>query len=46
MLEERASNPAGWAERRSAAMREASRFSWAVYADACAAVYRELASIR
>jgi glycosyltransferase involved in cell wall biosynthesis len=43
MLRERADHPARWAERRAAAVRRASRFSWAAYADRCAALYREIA---
>jgi hypothetical protein len=43
MLRERAEHPARWAERRTAAVRRASRFSWAAYADRCAALYREIA---
>jgi glycosyltransferase involved in cell wall biosynthesis len=43
MLRERAANPERWAARRSAAIRQASRFSWTTYADRCAALYRELA---
>jgi glycosyltransferase involved in cell wall biosynthesis len=42
MLRERAEHPARWAERRAAAVRQASRFSWAAYADRCAALYREI----
>ena len=43
MLREKAEYPARWAERRAAAVRQASRFSWATYADRCAALYREIA---
>jgi hypothetical protein len=43
MLRERADHPARWAERRAAAVRRASRFSWAAYADRCATLYREIA---
>ena len=43
MLSERTGNPERWAERRAAALRQASRFSWAAYADRCAALYREIA---
>ena len=43
MLRERAANPERWAERRAEAIRQASRFSWAAYADRCAALYREIA---
>lgn len=43
MLLERSAEPARWAERRAAAIRQASHFSWAAYADRCAAVYREIA---
>jgi glycosyltransferase involved in cell wall biosynthesis len=43
MLSERAANPERWAARRAAAIRQASRFSWATYADRCAALYREIA---
>ncbi|HVA84580.1 MAG TPA: glycosyltransferase family 1 protein [Candidatus Binataceae bacterium] len=43
MLRERAANPERWAERRTGAIRQASRFSWAAYADRCAALYREIA---
>lgn len=42
-LHERAANPARWAERRAEAVRQASRFSWAAYADRSAALYREIA---
>lgn len=42
MLSERARQPARWAERRAAGIRGAARFSWAEYADRCAALYREL----
>jgi glycosyltransferase involved in cell wall biosynthesis len=44
MLHERATNPERWAERRAEAIRQASRFSWAAYADRCAALYREIAA--
>ena len=44
MLHERAANPERWAARRDVAIRQASRFSWATYADRCAALYREVAS--
>ena len=44
MLRERAGNPARWAERRAAAIRQASHFSWTAYADRCAALYREIAA--
>ncbi|HVA39795.1 MAG TPA: glycosyltransferase family 1 protein [Candidatus Binataceae bacterium] len=43
MLRERAGDPARWAARRAAAIRRASHFSWAAYADRCAALYREIA---
>jgi len=43
MLLERSTEPARWAERRAAAIRQAAHFSWAEYADQCAAVYREIA---
>jgi len=43
MLRERAANPGRWAERRAAAVRQASRFSWAAYAGRCAALYSEIA---
>jgi glycosyltransferase involved in cell wall biosynthesis len=43
MLRERAGDPARWAARRAAATRQAARFSWAAYADRCAALYREIA---
>ena len=43
MLRERAGNPEQWAKRRADAIRRASRFSWAAYADRCAALYREIA---
>jgi glycosyltransferase involved in cell wall biosynthesis len=43
MLHERTDHPQRWAERRAAALRQASRFSWAAYADRCAALYREIA---
>jgi glycosyltransferase involved in cell wall biosynthesis len=43
MLRERTDDPERWAERRAAALRQASRFSWAAYADRCAALYREIA---
>ena len=43
MLRERAGNPARWSERRAGALRRASHFSWAAYADRCAALYREIA---
>jgi glycosyltransferase involved in cell wall biosynthesis len=43
LLSERAKHPARWAERRAAAVRRASHFSWAAYADRCAALYREIA---
>lgn len=43
MLRERAANPERWARRRADAIRQASRFSWAAYADRCAALYREIA---
>lgn len=45
-LNERASNPARWAEQRAEAIRQGSRFSWAAYADSCAALYRELANLQ
>jgi glycosyltransferase involved in cell wall biosynthesis len=44
MLNERAANSAAWAERCAEAISQASRFSWAAYADACALLYRELAN--
>ena len=44
LLRERAANPERWAARRDVAIRQASRFSWATYADRCAALYREIAS--
>jgi glycosyltransferase involved in cell wall biosynthesis len=44
MLTERAANPERWAARRAAAVSRASHFSWATYADRCAALYREIAS--
>ena len=44
MLHERAANPERWAPRRAAAVSQASHFSWAKYADCCAALYREIAS--
>ena len=44
MLTERAANPERWASRRAAAVSQASHFSWATYADRCAALYREIAS--
>ncbi len=44
LLRERAANPERWAARRDVAIRQASRFSWATYADRCAALYREVAS--
>ena len=44
MLAERAANPERWASRRAAAVSQASHFSWATYADLCAALYREIAS--
>jgi glycosyltransferase involved in cell wall biosynthesis len=43
MLTERAANPERWAARRAAAVSQASRFSWATYADRCAALYSEIA---
>ncbi len=43
MLTERAANPERWAARRAAAVSQASHFSWATYADRCAALYREIA---
>jgi len=42
MLRERSANPERWAARRTAAIRQASHFSWAAYADHCAALYREI----
>lgn len=42
MLLERSANPERWAARRAAAIRQASHFSWAAYADHCAALYREI----
>jgi glycosyltransferase involved in cell wall biosynthesis len=44
MLHERAGEPARWAERRAWGVRRAARFSWAQYADRCAALYCELAN--
>ncbi|MGH7913468.1 MAG: glycosyltransferase family 4 protein, partial [Candidatus Binataceae bacterium] len=44
MLRERPGNPERWAERRAAAIRQASRFSWTAYANRCAALYREIAA--
>ena len=44
MLREQDDHPERWAERRAAAIRRASRFSWAAYADSCAALYREIAA--
>ena len=44
LLEERAANPERWAERRAAAILQASHFSWAAYADRCATLYREIAA--
>jgi glycosyltransferase involved in cell wall biosynthesis len=43
MLRERAGNPERWAARRADVIRQASHFSWASYADRCAALYREIA---
>jgi glycosyltransferase involved in cell wall biosynthesis len=43
MLRERAEDPERWAVRRAAAISQASHFSWATYADRCAALYREIA---
>lgn len=43
-LRERSEEPERWAERRAAGMRRASSFSWAEYADRCAALYREVAN--
>lgn len=43
MLRERVEQPARWAERRTAAIRHASRFSWTGYADRTAALYKEIA---
>jgi len=43
MLRERDGNPERWAERRAQAIHQASHFSWAAYADRCAALYREIA---
>ena len=43
LLRERATNPERWAARRTAAVSQASRFSWATYADCCAALYDEIA---
>ena len=43
MLRERTAKPERWAERRTDAIRQASRFSWAAYAGRCAALYREIA---
>lgn len=42
LLRERTDHPDRWAQRRAAAIRQASRFSWATYADRCAALYREI----
>ena len=44
MLRERAASPEQWAERRAKAVRQASHFSWAAYADRCAELYREIAA--
>ena len=44
MLTERAANPERWTARRAAAVSQASHFSWATYADRCAALYRDIAS--
>ncbi len=44
LLCERAGHPERWAERRAAALRHAAHFSWAAYADRCAALYREIAA--
>src|SRR5581483_5135334 len=41
-LRERVEQPARWAERREAGIRRAACFSWAEYADRCAALYSEL----
>jgi glycosyltransferase involved in cell wall biosynthesis len=45
MLRERTTQPTRWAERRAAGIRRAARFSWAEYADRCAALYREIADL-
>ncbi len=44
ILQERGANPERWAARRAAAVNQASRFSWATYADRCAALYDKIAS--
>lgn len=44
ILRERCEEPERWAERRAAGIRRASSFSWAEYADRCAALYREVAN--
>lgn len=44
MLRERSAQPDRWAQRRAAGIRRASSFSWAEYADRCAALYSEVAN--
>jgi glycosyltransferase involved in cell wall biosynthesis len=44
LLHERAADPERWATRRAAAVSQASHFSWATYADRCAALYGEIGS--
>jgi glycosyltransferase involved in cell wall biosynthesis len=44
ILREKAAHPTHWAERRAAAIWQASRFSWAAYADCCATLYQEIAA--